>query len=44
MEIVKRLKKSYGADTPIFLDEIKAAMSEYSTPYIFRCIKEGGRQ
>jgi len=40
MEIIKRLKKAYGVDIPIFLDEIKAVMSEYSTPYVFRCIKE----
>lgn len=40
MEVVNRLKKTYGVDVPIFIDEIKAVMSEYSTPYIFRCIKD----
>lgn len=40
MEISKRLQSSFGADEPIFIDEIKTVMKEYSTPYIFRCIKE----
>ena len=40
MEISKVLKKTYGCDVPIFIDEIKTAMDRYSTPYIFRCIKE----
>ena len=40
MEITNKLIKTYGADVPIFLDEIKITMTGYSTPYIFRCIKE----
>ena len=40
MEILKVLKETYGYDAPIFIDEIKAAMDGYSTPYVFRCIKE----
>jgi hypothetical protein len=40
MKIIDRLKENYGYDTPIFLDEIKTVMSEYSTPYVFRCIRD----
>ena len=46
MELVKILEKTYGSDVPIFIDDIKAVMGkysstgQYSTPYVFRCIKE----
>lgn len=40
MDIVDKLKREYGANTPILLDDIKSVMGEYSTPYVFRCIKE----
>lgn len=40
MELVKILKETCCSDVPIFINEIKAAMGEYSTPYVFRCIKE----
>ena len=40
MEISRRLNEKYGADEPIFIDEIKSVMKEYSTPYIFRMLKE----
>jgi len=39
MEIVARLKSAYGADQPILLEEVKAVMSDYSTPHVFRFIK-----
>jgi len=39
MEIVARLKNAYGADQPILLEEVKAVMSDYSTPHVFRFIK-----
>ena len=40
MDISKVLKENYGCDVPVFINEIKAVMDGYSTPYVFRCIKE----
>jgi len=40
MELTAKLEKLYGVDTPIFLNEIKAAMNDYSSPYIFQCIRK----
>jgi hypothetical protein len=40
MELVSRLQNIYGENIPIFLDEIKTTMSEYSASYIFRCVRE----
>jgi prophage maintenance system killer protein len=44
MKLTNRLKETYGSDVPIFIDEVKKAMSEYSTPYVFRCLKEAVTQ
>jgi hypothetical protein len=40
MDFINKLESIYGRNVPIFLDEIKSAMSEYSTSYIFHHIRE----
>ncbi|MCL2630640.1 MAG: hypothetical protein FWD49_03855 [Firmicutes bacterium] len=40
MNLTQKLEKIYGAGEPIFLEEIRAAMDGYSSPYVFQCIRK----